>query len=206
MKNFGKTSIEKVNGVITFDAPLLSRSVVTIDVKGNVYVVAAKCRNTDMYSVLRAYAKAIFAAKAETLKANEIPEAVVAQKRVADPVARSLSGYMIGVTDKNGRLITKSVIDVRGKGHENLRTIFRATKGQPLYKLVVEQGKAWDDELVCYHLDMWVKATIAQMSYVQDLDAALGAAAESTYKEACDKIKAEREAAKAEREKAVAAA
>lgn len=53
----------------------------------------------------------------------------------------------------------------------------------PIYKLVVEQGLIWSEDSVVSALNAFVTATIEQMDYVKNLDAALGAAANSTEKE-----------------------
>ena len=64
-----------------------------------------------------------------------------------------------------------------------LRDVVRITKGMPIYKLVVEQGLDWSEDSVVSALNAFVTATIEQMDYVKNLDAALGAAANSTEKE-----------------------
>ena len=74
----------------------------------------------------------------------------------------------------------------------------------PLYKLVVEQGLDWADEKVVNALRAWTTATIEQMDYVKNLDAALGAAADSTEKEEKAAEAAAKKAAKANEEKAAA--
>ena len=89
------------------------------------------------------------------------------------------------VTDKNGDIIPGSGLSVRDseKDTDKLRDIIRISKGMPIYKLVVEQGLDWSEESVVSALNAYVTATIEQMDYVKDLDAALGVAADSTEKE-----------------------
>lgn len=198
MENFVKTSFELVNGNVNVANKLMARSLVLFNDKGTAWNVTAKVRNTDKFSVVRALAKAVLASMREANTLNSTAAAIESKKRVVNKVTPILGAYVVAVTDKNGNIITESMLSVREKEGDTgkLRDIIRITKGMPLYKLVVEQGLDWADEKVVNALKAWTTATIEQMDYVKNLDAALGAAADSTEKE--------EKAAKANEEKAAA--
>lgn len=185
MENFVKTSFELVNGNAVVATKLMARSLVIVNDKGALYNITAKVRNTDKFSVVRALAKALLVSMREANKLNSTQAAQESQKRVVNKITPALSCHAIMVTDKNGDIIPSSVLSVResAKDTGKLRDIIRITKGMPLYKLVVEQSLDWSDEKVVNALNAWTTATIEQMDYVKNLDAALGAAADSTEKE-----------------------
>lgn len=203
MENFVKTSFELVNGTVTVASKLMARSLVLANDKGVMYNITAKVRNTDKYSVIRSLAKAVLVSMREANKLNSTDAAQESKKRVANKITPALSCHVIMVTDKNGNIITDSVLSVREseKDSGKLRDVIRITKGMPLYKLVVEQGLDWGNDDVVAALNAWTTATIEQMDYVKNLDAALGKAADSTEKEE----KAAEEARKAAEKKAAAA-
>ena len=182
MENFVKTSFELVNGNVVAGTKLMARSLVLLNDNGAMWNVIAKVRNTDKFSVLRALTKAVLVELREVNKKNSTEEAIVSKRRVQKKLAPALSCHIAMVTDKNGDIIPGSGLSVREseKDTDKLRDIIRISKGMPIYKLVVEQGLDWSDVSA---LNMYVTATIQQMNYVKDLDAALGAAADSTEKE-----------------------
>ena len=193
MENFVKTSFEIVNGNVVVAAKLMARSLVLANDKGVIYNITAKVRNTDKYSVIRALAKAVLVSMREANKLNTTEAAQESKKRVANKITPALSCNVIMITDKNGDVISDSVLSVKENGGK-LRDIIRITKGMPLYKLVVESGLDWSDDRVVEALNAWTTATIEQMDYVKNLDDALGHAADSTERE-WEKAEKERKAA-----------
>lgn len=184
MKNFVKTSCELVNGSVVISERLMPRSLVCINTRNmSVFNIVAKCRNSDKFSICRSMAKAVLTALSEAAKVNSTDAAKESKKRVTNPMTSALSSQYILLTDKNGEIIKDaglSVLAETGDANASLRNVFRFTKQQPLYKLVVEEGKNWDDEEVVNALKMWTTAAIEQMGYLKNLDEALGVAAEST--------------------------
>lgn len=201
MENFVKTSFELVNGNVKVANKLMARSLVLANDKGVMYNITAKVRNTDKFSVVRALAKAVLVSMREANNLNNTEAAQESKKRVVNKITPALSAHVIMVTDKNGDIITDSILSVREseKDTGKLRDVIRITKGMPLYKLVVEQGLDWSDENVVSALNAWTTATIEQMDYVKNLDEALANAANSTEKE-----EKAAEAAKKKEEKAAA--
>lgn len=201
MENFVKTSFELVNGNVKVANKLMARSLVLANDNGVMYNITAKVRNTDKFSVIRALAKAVLASMREANNLNNTEAAQESKKRVVNKITPALSAHVIMVTDKNGDIITDSILSVREseKDTGKLRDVIRITKGMPIYKLVVEQGLDWSDENVVSALNAWTTATIEQMDYVKNLDEALANAANSTEKE-----EKAAEAAKKKEEKAAA--
>ena len=212
MENFVKTSFELVNGNVNVATKLMARSLVLANDKGTMYNITAKVRNTDKFSVVRALAKAVLVSMREANKLNSTDAAQESKKRVANKITPALSCHVIMVTDKNGNILTDSILSVREseKDTGKLRDVIRITKGMPLYKLVVEQGLDWSDESVVSALNAWTTATIEQMDYVKNLDKALADAANSTEKEekaaeaTAKKAEAAKKAAEKKEEKAAA--
>ncbi len=185
MENFVKTSFELVNGNVVAGTKLMARSLVLLTDNGAMWNIIAKVRNTDKFSVIRALTKAVLVSLREVHKKNSTDAAQASKKRVPNKLPQALSCHIAMVTDKNGDIIPGSGLSVRDseKDTDKLRDIIRISKGMPIYKLVVEQGLDWSEESVVSALNAYVTATIEQMDYVKDLDAALGAAADSTEKE-----------------------
>lgn len=204
MENFVKTSFELVNGNVTVANKLMGRSLVLFNDKGVVFNIVAKVRNTDKFSVVRALAKALLVSMREANNLNTTDAAKESKKRVVNKITPALSSHVIAVTDKNGNVITDSMLSVREKEGDTgkLRDVIRITKGMPLYKLVVEQGLDWADEKVVNALKAWTTATIEQMDYVRNLDEALGLAADSNEKEEKAAEDAAKKAAKEEKKAA----
>lgn len=185
MENFVKNSFELVNGNVVAGTKLMARSLVLLNDNGAMWNIIAKVRNTDKFSVIRALTKAVLASLHEAHKKNSTDAAQASKRRVPQKLLQALSCHIAMVTDKNGDIIPGSGLSVRDseKDTDKLRDIIRISKGMPIYKLVVEQGLDWSEESVVSALNAYVTATIEQMDYVKDLDAALGAAADSTEKE-----------------------
>lgn len=185
MENFVKTSFELVNGNVVAGTKLMARSLVLVNDNGAMWNIIAKVRNTDKFSVIRALTKAVLVSMREANKKNSTEAAIASKRRVSNKIAQALSCHIAMVTDKNGDIIPGSGLSVRDgeKDTDKLRDIIRISKGMPIYKLVVEQGLDWSEESVVSALNAYVTATIEQLDYVKDLDAALGAAADSTEKE-----------------------
>lgn len=199
MENFVKTSCEIVNGEVKTAATLQARSLVLVNAKsGAMYNVAAKCRNTDALSVCKALAKAVLAAKRVEFVKNSDADAQLAKRRVINPMNSALSGQYVAVVSNKGEIISDSILMV--DGGLALRTQFRFTKSQDLYKLVVEQGRDWSDPEVVKFLNAWCSAAIKQWHYAEEFDAAIGAAAESNEKEQKAAEKAEKAKKKADAE------
>lgn len=185
MENFVKTSFELVNGNVVAGAKLMARSLVLVNENGVMYNITAKVRNTDKFSVIRALTKAVLVSMREATRLNSSEAAQTSKKRVSNKLIPALSCHVAMVTDKDGKIIPGSGLSVRDseKDTNKLRDVVRITKGMPIYKLVVEQGLDWSEDSVVSALNAFVTATIEQMDYVKNLDAALGAAANSTEKE-----------------------
>lgn len=185
MENFVKNSFELVNGNVVAGTKLMARSLVLLNDNGAMWNIIAKVRNTDKFSVIRALTKAVLVSLREVNKKNSTDAAQTSKKRVPNKLAQALSCHIAMVTDKNGDIIPGSGLSVRDseKDTDKLRDIIRISKGMPIYKLVVEQGLDWSEESVVSALNAYVTATIEQMDYIKDLDAALGVAADSTEKE-----------------------
>lgn len=185
MENFVKTSFELVNGNVVAGAKLMARSLVLVNENGVMYNITAKVRNTDKFSVIRALTKAVLVSMREATRLNSSEAAQTSKKRVSNKLIPALSCHVAMVTDKDGKIIPGSGLFVRDseKDTNKLRDVVRITKGMPIYKLVVEQGLDWSEDSVVSALNAFVTATIEQMDYVKNLDAALGAAANSTEKE-----------------------
>lgn len=199
MENFVKTSCEIVNGEVKTTATLLARSLVLVNTKnGAMYNVAAKCRNTDALSVCKALAKAVLAAKRVEFVKNSDEDAQRSKRRVTNPMNSALGGQYVAVVNNKGEIISDSILMV--DGGNALRTQFRFTKSQPVYKLVVEQGREWNDPEVVAELNSWCASAIKQWHYAEEFDTAIGAAADNTEAEQ----KAAEKAARAEKKVAEA--
>lgn len=201
MENFEKSKFAIVNGAIVAGASLVERSLVLLNAKNMaMYQVVSKCRNYDTLSVCKALAKAVLAAKRVEFEKNSTEDAKHSGRRVVNPMSAALSSQYVAVVDNQKRIVPQSVLTV--EGGQTLRTQFRFTESQPIYKLVVLQGRPWDDKAVIDELNCWCRTAIAQWHAVEEFDAAIGAAADSNEAEA---EALEKAAAKTKREAAKAA-
>ncbi len=188
MKNFVKINSEIVNGKINFDGGM-GRSLILVNhVNGAVYNVAAKCRVSNALAIAKSLAKAILAVERERQSVNSTKAAIESGKRVVSPLSSALGCQSVYLTDKNGHILQDVCLSVKDKMQLNgrpqtLRNVFRFTKNQQIYKLVVEQGKDWADEAVVKALNVWCQAAIEQMDWLDKVDLAIAAAANSTEKE-----------------------
>lgn len=157
----------------------MPRSLVLINERDKVYNLIAKTRSTDKFSVVKSFAKGVLTEIRE-LKLHNSQECVVESKLAAKKrVETALMGCRtIMVTDKEGNLIPSSRLDsMQG---EKFREVWSFNKKMPIYQLVVEQGRPWDDEEVVAALKWWVEAAILHLSYSDRLDVALECAAYTT--------------------------
>lgn len=195
------------NNVVNF-VGAMPRSLVLVNYKtGAVYNVTAKCRVSDPLAIAKSLAKAVLAVERERQKENSKEAALASGKRVVSPISSALGCNSVYLTDKTGHLIKDVCLSVQGKTKLNgqpmtLRDVFRFTKSQEIYKLVVEQGKDWADEAVVKGLGMWCVAAIEQMDWLERADAAIGKAADATEKEQKEAEKAEKDAKKASKKEA----
>lgn len=202
MENFKKLNSEIANNVINFAGAMPRSLVIVNNVTGSVYNVTAKCRVSDAVAIAKCLAKAILAVERERQATNSTEAAIASGKRVVSPLSSALGCQSVHLTDKDGHLIENVCLSVKGKTKINgrpmsLRDVFRFTKSQEIYKLVVEQGKDWADPAVVKALGVWCQAAIEQMDWLDRADVAIAAAAESTEKEQKAAEKAEKDAKKA---------
>lgn len=189
MENFVKTSFELANGAMvvnTTKGAIPARGLVMYNDKGVMYLVVAKVRNTDKYTMVKALAKAILAEKRENLLENSHECVQQSKNKRGLRLTGALSCHCIMPTDKNGKFLTDSALNVReasNNPNSKLSDVIKFNKTMPIYKLVVEQGLDWADERVVQALDAWVKAAIIHLDYDKRLDDALERAADSTEKE-----------------------
>lgn len=199
MDNFKKFSYASVNGNLVIDGKLMPRSLVLFNDKGVVYNVVAKVKDNDKRTMVRALAKAMLASLHEEYLKNNTKAAQESKKKVYNRFTPALSSFAMSLTDKNGALVKDSMWSVRYGNDDSstFREMMRVKANMPIYELVVKRGLAWSDETVIKALQSYITAALEQLSYVKDLDAALGRAADSNEAEAA---KAEAEKAKAEAE------
>ena len=161
MENFVKINSEIVNGKINFAGAKMGRSLILVNhVTGAVYNVAAKCRVSNALAIAKSLAKAILAVERERQTVNSTEAAIESGKRVVSPLSTALGCQSVFLTDKNGHILEDVCLSVKDKTQLNgrpqtLRNVFRFTKNQQIYKLVVEQGKDWADEAVVKALGVW---------------------------------------------------
>lgn len=210
METIAKVSYHFENGVMKFSAPLKARGLVFFSHSGKAFSVTAKCRNIDVFSIVKAVTKLALSAERERILANSTAAAVESKKRVKNFVSPLLSCEFVGVTDRNGALLNRSIISAAGKTLTGkLRNIFAISKSTPLYFLAIERGLPWDDARVIQALNTWCIAAIEQFEYLPNIETAIQKAAESNWKEAADALQEKRHAietannkARAKREKA----
>lgn len=202
MENFKKLNSEIVNGRVKFAGAAARGLVLVNHISGAVYTVTAKCRVTTDLAIAKCLAKAILAVERERNAKNSTNASIESGKRVVSPLSSALSCQSLYLTDKSGKIIENAGLSVNGKVKLNgrpmsLRDVFRFTKSQVLYKLVVEDGKDWSDESVVNALNVWCQAALEQMDWLDLADLAIGKAANSTEAEQKAAEKAAKEAEKA---------
>lgn len=189
MENFKKTSSEIVNGNLVAVSGAKSRGLVLVNHgTGATYVVEAKCRQSTPLAIAKAVAKAMLAVEKERQAVNNTEAAKESKKRVISPLQQAMGGDTVYICDKAGNVIKDVCLTVEGKTDLDgrpltLRKVFRFTKSQDLYKLVVINGREWNTPEVQSALNAWCTAAIEQMDWLEKADAAIGAAADSTEAE-----------------------
>lgn len=211
MENFKKIecTVNSVNGVNGMFIPeTYSRGLVLVNHNVNLsgsnaaYIVAAKCREKSAMAIAKALLRAMLAVEIEYYKVNNTPEAVASKKRAYNPMRSALGGDTVYLCDKNGKIIDDVCFTVRGKTQVDgrpmaLRNVFRLTKSQTLYKLVVEQEREWNTPEVQRAVNDWCVAAIQQIDVLENADAAIGRAADATEAEQIAAEKAAKAAEKA---------
>lgn len=207
------TSVE-LNGHVYKLEALEGRSLVLVnEEKHTVYNVVAKCRDNGVEALVKSLAKAVLAVERVRYEQNHtelVENAAKADVNVRkEPfrMSQALASHTVYLTDKNGEILPGSELSVRGHKRmdgkpETLRTLFRFSAKDNIYKLVVEQGKPWDDVNVVAALKTWCtfnyQRALELLATPEKYDKALSEAAESTEKENKAADKAKKEAAKSE--------
>lgn len=176
MENFAKVASELVNGKLTINEPLMERSLVCVNDKGVVYNIHAKIRNANPTLMFKVLVKALLTEERERAIENSAACVQVSQNTQRAKLGGVYGCSLLATTDKNGHILSESTVRLTdGK----IRNFFKVKKSAPLYALVVEQGKGWENEDVQKHLTAWTEAAMMHMTYGERLDAALAKAAES---------------------------
>lgn len=184
MDNFQKINWESINGVttITSEHGLIPRSMVVLNANGRGINVAAKVRNTDKRTVLRAFVKALLTEERQVFLKDSQDAAKASNWHTTKWLKAIMQGNRICITDKYGHILSASIL--QAPAGMKFRDVLKVQINMPLYKLVVKAGKEWTDPQVLTALDNWVTTAEDSIDYVQRLDKALGAAADSNYNEA----------------------
>lgn len=201
MENFKKlvSEVTADNNVIIREKAFARGLVLFNKKSGATYAVAAKCRNTDKHSMCRALCKAVLADMAVLYRKNQTTAVQISQNKCVSKLTQALNSHVLYLADKDGNIIKNSgmsVVDESGDANETFRKMFRITASKPLYKLVVVEGRSWDDERVQVEIREWVNAAISNLSYTRELDDALANAATSNEAEYNAAQKAAKKAAK----------
>lgn len=207
METIAKMNYCFENTMMKFSTPLKARGLVFFSNDGKAFSVTAKCRNIDVFSIVKAATKLVLSAERERILMSSTAAAVESKKRVKNFVSPLLACAHVGVTDKNGILLNRSVISAAGKTSTGkLRDIFAISKNTPLFHLIVERGLPWNDARVAQALNAWCTAVIEQFEYLPNVETAIQKAAESNWAEAADALQKKRKAIEtannAKREKA----
>lgn len=184
MKNFQKIEWESINGVTTITSAngLFPRSMVVLNANGKGVNIAAKVRNTDKRTVLRAFVKALLTEEREIFMQDSQDAAKASKWRTSKKINVIMHGNRICITDKVGHVLNASVLTA--PTDMKFRDVLKLSASMPLYKLVVKDGKEWSDAQVLTALDNWVSTAEGAIDYIQRLDKAIGATADSNYNEA----------------------
>lgn len=176
MKNFQVIAIESVNGVMNVQGALYPRSVVLVNKSGTyAYNFNAKVRDfNDPKAVVKALLRTLVEVKRWELEQNTTEAAQHTKRWARSPFASGMSGTRVWVADKNGKVVSQSVFEA--EEGMTLRKLFVLTKSNPLYQLVVEQGKAWTTPEVVEALNQNVQRTLELNCSVKKLDEAIATA------------------------------
>lgn len=191
MKNFSNVTYAVENGVAIISEALMPRSIVVLNKRGRGFNVAAKCRNTDKKSVIKALTKVIFAEMHETYARNLQRSVQISGNSGSDHVSKVLGCSFIAVTDKYGHILTDSILDVTDTTlNGKLKDLFKIDKKKGMYQLCVLSEPDWTNDITRTELDYFVNAAVSKLDYVKRLDEAIAKAADSNYEEAAEEIRA----------------
>lgn len=185
MKNFQVIGIESVNGVANVTAEsgrLYPNSIVLVNKSGKRGVnFVTKCRSTDKRSVVKALLRAVVETQKWALQENSTEAATTTKRKVINPLGAGMSGTRIWVTNSKGNVISEAAF-VASEGM-TLRKLFRITPSNPLYTLVIEQGKPWSDEAVAKSLKENVDRTFELCGAMERFDDCISLAAKANAAE-----------------------
>lgn len=185
MKNFQVIGIESVNGVANVTAEsgrLYPNSIVLVNKSGKRGVnFVTKCRSTEKRSVVKALLRAVVETTKWAMQENGTEAAIATKRKAINPLSSGLGGTRIWVTNSRGQVISEAAF-VASEGI-TLRKLFRITPSNPLYTLVIEQGKPWSDEAVAKSLKENVDRTFELCGAMERFDNVIAMAAKANAAE-----------------------
>lgn len=185
MKNFQTLVLESVNGVFNITSELgklYPNSLVLINKSGTRGVnFITKCRSTDQRTVVKSLLRAVVETQRWSQQENSTNAAVATKRKAINPLSSGLGGSKIWVTNSKGQVISEAAF-AASEGM-TLRKLFRITKSNPLYTLVIEQGKPWSDEAVAKSLKENVDRTFELCGAMERFDACIAVAAKANAAE-----------------------
>lgn len=185
MKNFQVLSIECINGVNNVSSEsgrLYPNSLVLVSKSGTRGVnFITKCRSTDQRTVVKSLLRAVVETQRWSQQENSTNAAVATKRKAINPLSSGLGGSKIWVTNSKGQVISEAAF-AASEGM-TLRKLFRITKSNPLYTLVIEQGKPWSDEAVAKSLKENVNRTFELLGSMQRFDDCIAMAAKANAAE-----------------------
>ena len=200
MKNFQVIGIESVNGVANVTAEsgrLYPNSIVLVNKSGKRGVnFVTKCRSTDKRSVVKALLRAVVETQKWALQENSTEAATTTKRKVINPLGAGMSGTRIWVTNSKGQVISEAAF-VASEGM-TLCKLFRITPSNPLYSLVIEQGKQWSDPEVSKSLKENVDRTFELCGAMERFDNVIAMAAKANAAEEKKAEQAEEKSQQAE--------
>lgn len=185
MKNFQVLSIECINGVNNVSSEsgkLYPNSLILVSKSGTRGVnFITKCRSTDQRTVVKALLRAVVETQRWSQQENSTNAATATKRKVINPLSAGMSGTKIWVTNSKGAVISQAAFTA-SEGM-TLKKLFRITPSNPLYTLVVEQGKKWDDKDVAEALRQNVERTFELLGSMQRFDDCIAMAAKANAAE-----------------------
>lgn len=185
MKNFQTLSIESVNGVMNVSSEtgkLYPNSIVLVNKSGKRGInFVTKARSTDKRTVVKALLRAVVETQKWALQENSTEATRATKRKVINPLGAGMSGTRIWVTNSKGQVISEAAF-VASEGM-TLRKLFRITPSNPLYSLVIEQGKKWDDPEVAKSLRQNVDRTFELCGAMERFDTCISMAAKANAAE-----------------------
>lgn len=204
MENLKKASafINKNGVLMVANQEVISpRSVILYNYKtGYAYSLSTKCKNVDKFSIIRATVKGWLAAEREVYLENTKKDAVISKKKAKNPVSEAFGAQIAFVTDKDKNVMPSGIMAqslVKGEALP-LRNVLTVKKSEPLYKLVVVEGRDWSDPVVGEQLRAWTSTSVSHLDLFDRIDLALEKAADDTEKKEAALEKAMKEAEKKE--------